>query len=169
MRAAAAEPGEVWVRGRIVRSKLKRHVGVLNVSRETRAWIESAFVKLAPRLANHFRRTLRDLEPVQFLRYREGGRYPLHTDRVPGTRNRHVRRRKVSVVVFLSRPGPGGGRHLGGELVFPGAASRGARTKFAFAVQAEPGLLVAFEPEVEHEVLPVRQGTRFSLAAWYSG
>jgi predicted 2-oxoglutarate/Fe(II)-dependent dioxygenase YbiX len=34
---------------------------------------------------------------------------------------------------------------------------------------AEPGLLVAFEPEVEHGVLPVLQGNRFSIATWFVG
>lgn len=169
MRAAPAEPGGIWAPGRIVVSKRKRHVGVLKVSRKTRAWVERAFERLQPRLEKHFSRRLRDLETVQFLRYREGGRYRLHTDRLPGTRNPHVRQRKVSVIVFLSRPGRGRGRHLGGELVFTGEGSGRSGARLALAVKAEPGLLVAFEPEVEHEVLPVRQGNRFSLATWYVG
>jgi predicted 2-oxoglutarate/Fe(II)-dependent dioxygenase YbiX len=158
MRSAPAEPGGVWTSRRIVRSKRKRHVGVLTVSRRTRRWVERAFLKLRARLERHFARRLTDLEPVQFLRYRTGGRYVFHTDRLPGTRNPRVRQRKVSLIVLLSRTG----RHRGGELVFSGE-------RLALAVKAEPGLLVAFEPEVEHAVLPVRRGDRFSLATWFVG
>jgi predicted 2-oxoglutarate/Fe(II)-dependent dioxygenase YbiX len=167
MRAAEAGSGEIRVRGRSRKVARKRLVDVVNVPPRTRDRVERALIRLVPRLSAHFGRRLSGLEPVQFLRYETGGRYGLHTDRAPGSRDPHVRRRRVSVIVLLSRPGPG--RLIGGELAFPGIDSRGSRTRFSLAVRSEPGLLIAFRPEIEHEVLQVRKGTRYSLATWFTG
>ena len=166
LRAAPSRPGEIRARGRAVRASGRR-VDVLSVPDATRARIDRALDGLRPRLAAHFGRRLRSHEPVQFLRYRPGGRYGLHTDRTPGTRDPALKRRKVSAVVFLTREGRGPGRCTGGDLVFPARRSRGARGRLPLAVRPEPGLLIAFRPDLEHEVRRVRSGLRFSLAVWF--
>lgn len=165
LRTAPARPGEIRARGRTVRAAGRR-VDVLSPPPRTRAALDRALERLQGTLAKHFGRRLQGHEPVQFLRYRPGGRYGLHTDRTPGTRDPALRRRKVSVVVFLNRQGRGAGRFEGGDLVFPARRAGGARGRLPLAVRPEPGLLIAFRPDLEHEVTPVRSGLRFSLAAW---
>lgn len=165
MKTAPSRPGEVHARGRKVRAAGRR-VDVLSVPAATQAGIDLRLDRLRPVLERHFGVSLDGHEPVQFLRYRPGHRYGLHTDRTPGTRDPALRRRKVSVVVFLSGEGRGPGRCLGGELVFPARRSPPARGRLPLAVGAEPGLLIAFRPDLEHEVRPVRGGLRFSLATW---
>lgn len=165
LKTAPSRPGEVHARGRTVRAEGRR-VDVLSVPAATRVEIDVRLDRLRPTLEEHFGCRLAAHEPVQFLRYRRGGHYGLHTDRTPGTRDPDLRRRKVSVVVFLNGPGRGPGRCLGGELVFPARRSRGARGRLPLAVDPEPGLLIAFRPDLEHEVRPVTHGSRFSLATW---
>ena len=167
LRTSPDRPGEVWMHGRSTLARDKRRVSVLEPSARTRAWVDQAFRRIMPLLGRHFGRRLSGHEGVQYLRYPEGGHYVLHTDRTPGTRDPQVRRRKVSLIVFLSPAGRGPGRHLGGELVFPWAGSGKSRTRYPLAVRSEAGLLVAFDPGIEHEVRRVRRGTRFSLATWY--
>ena len=162
MSAADAVSGQIRSRGRSVRSRGDRRVDVVTVSSRMRAGVDRAFRRVMPLLQARFGRRLSGLEPVQFLRYRRGGRYVLHTDRTPGSRDAVAGRRKVSLIVFLSPPAD----HLGGALVFPAMRSGDRRARLPLAVRAEAGLLVAFRPEIEHEVRPVRRGVRCTLATW---
>jgi len=160
MSSGRAQAGEIRAGGRGVRARMKRRVDVVSVSAAVRARVDRAIQSVLPAVERHFGRRLRGHETVQYLRYRPGGRYALHTDRTPGTKDPDVRRRKVSVIVFLGRPGHGG------ELVFPATRAGERVPRVLLAIRPEPGLLIAFRPEIEHEVRPVRRGTRFTLATW---
>jgi len=160
MRSGRALPGEIRAGGRGVRSRIDRRVDVVRVSAAVRARVDRALRAILPAIEERFGRRLRGHETVQFLRYRPGGRYVLHTDRTPGTRDPAVRRRKVSVIVFLGRPGHGG------ELVFPATRAGERIPRVLLAIRPEPGLLLAFRPGIEHEVRRVRRGTRYTLATW---
>lgn len=167
LRVAPERPGEIWVRGRSTLAPAKRQVAVLQPPARLREEVDRAFLHVMPALARHFDVPLRDHEGVQYLRYAEGGHYVLHTDRTPGARDPKVVGRRVSIIVFLNRIGRGRGAHEGGELVFRWAGPGKSRARYPIALRPEPGLLLAFHPEIEHEVRPVIRGLRYTLATWF--
>ena len=123
---------------------------------------------LKPSLEGHFGVTLRSSEPPTFLRYDEGAFYQPHMDghcdSVAKTRDR-----RVSIVVFLNAasaelsPNTFGG----GELMFYGLLDGLHWEKCGFALNAQPGLLVAFRSDTWHEVRPVTFGQRFTVVTWF--
>ncbi len=40
--------------------------------------------------------------------------------------------------------------------------------KCGFALEAEPGLLIAFRSDTSHEVRPVTFGERFTIVTWFT-
>jgi SM-20-related protein len=121
--------------------------------------------KLKPAVAEHFQVPLHELEEPQFLRYREGDFFVAHQDGNTGLLKLETERRKISVVIFLSRESeiPGADSFCGGSLVFTDLQMRFEK----FRCPAVPGTAVAFPSETTHEVTPVTHGERLSIASWY--
>jgi SM-20-related protein len=78
--------------------------------------------------------------------------------------------RRVSIVIFLSssvqdteQEGYGGG-----ELAFYGLLKGPHWEDCAFTLDASPGLMIAFRPDVFHEVRPVTFGERLTIVAWFT-
>lgn len=89
-------------------------------------------------------------EPLQFLCYRSGDYFRPHADTIAD------RPRALSVVLYLSDPGT----YQGGQLRFhpPGES--------AVTLAPSAGMLLAFRPELVHEVTPLHSGKRYSIATW---
>ena len=106
-------------------------------------------------LESHFGETLTDCERPQFLRYVTGDFFVRHQD---GNTDDHefdyFRGRRISIVIFLNDA------FSGGALTF-------YDTTTTFALAGETGLLVAFQAETVHEVLPVTSGERFTVISWF--
>jgi len=126
---------------------------------------------LMPDIREHFGVSVRGLRDPQFLRYEEGNFFCFHRDRndeVPDEPQR-VRERQVSAVMFLNDTSdrPATGAYGGGELQFylPDLIPGHQPAKFTFP--AAPGTLVAFNPQVLHQVLPVTHGERYTIVTWY--
>lgn len=123
-------------------------------------------------LSSHFGITLTASEGVSFLMYERGGFYRPHRDRaahdVAGRANETCRRR-VSVVVFLNRAAetPTAFEYAGGRLTLYGLVDEPAWREVGFPVEAGPGLLVAFDSNVLHEVTPVTSGCRMTAVDWF--
>jgi SM-20-related protein len=121
-------------------------------------------------VAGHFGIELQDCEAPQFLRYEVGDYFVAHQD---GSSEQleydHLRVRRVSVVVFLSRQSlePAPGAYCGGSLVFYAPDADPRRKELGCPLAGEPGLLVAFRSETTHEVTPVTHGERLSIVCWY--
>lgn len=108
----------------------------------------------------HFGLELRECEEPQFLRYRTGDFFVAHQDgNTPLLRLERGRDRAVSIVLFLSDAAS----YEGGALVFTGSYEERYRR---VAAEAAAGTLVAFRSETTHEVTPVTQGERFTIASW---
>jgi SM-20-related protein len=121
-------------------------------------------------VAAHFGVALGDCEEPQFLRYRVGDFFVAHQDgNSEQLRFDHLRVRRVSVVVFLNAKSdePAPGTYGGGSLVFHDAGADPRRGGAGFALDAGPGMFVAFRAETTHEVTPVTHGERFSIVCWY--
>ncbi|HEX5706092.1 MAG TPA: 2OG-Fe(II) oxygenase [Pyrinomonadaceae bacterium] len=140
------------------------------LSEETTERVRQMLLRRMDEVAAHFGVTLRDCEPPQFLRYREGDFFVAHQDgNTEQLQYDHLRVRRVSVVIFLNRQReePAPDSFGGGSLVFYGPQVDPARKELGVPVAAEPGMLVAFRSETTHEVRPVTHGQRFSVVCWY--
>jgi len=137
---------------------------------DTKAFVCSRLDELKPELERHFRMELSGYSGPHFLRYQPGGFYTAHTDRSPGAPP-SIAARRVSVVIFLNSPSkePTPGYYGGGALRFHRLLNGPNWENCALSLDAEPGLLVAFDSTVLHEVLPVTFGERMTIVAWFIG
>jgi len=140
------------------------------LAEDTEAFVCSRLDELKPNLEKHFRMELTGYSGPHFLLYQPGGFYTPHTDRSADAPP-NIAARRVSVVIFLNTASeePGPGCYGGGSLRFHRLLSGPNWENCAFSLEAEPGLLVAFDPTVLHEVLPVTFGERMTIVAWFIG
>jgi SM-20-related protein len=120
-------------------------------------------------IGSHFGLQLSSCEEPQFLRYRVGDFFVAHQDGNTGMmQSEREQRRKISIVIFLNQHSETlqPECYSGGDLVFWEWRSGHDRGQFHLA--GEPGTLVAFPSETTHEVIPVTEGERYSIASWYS-
>jgi SM-20-related protein len=133
------------------------------ISRVTRRLLEAREA-----IGAHFGIPLRSCEDPQFLRYRTGDFFVAHQDGNTGMLlSDKEQSRKVSVVIFLSRPSETqeAGAYGGGSLVF--SEWRAGRRPGRHPLAAGAGTLVAFASDTTHEVTPVTWGDRYSIASWF--
>jgi predicted 2-oxoglutarate/Fe(II)-dependent dioxygenase YbiX len=145
-----------------------RRVSCVEADAEFRAPIRKNMFEILPRMADHFKMPLEGFEGLQFLVYFPGGFYKQHRDNSDDPQAREAaRRRRISVVIFLNSEaaGPSPGCYGGGELTFYGLMPDAA-WKCGFPLTGSPGLLIAFQSDVVHEVTPVLHGMRLTIATW---
>jgi SM-20-related protein len=122
-------------------------------------------------IARHFGVTVERPRSLQFLRYDEGDFFNFHRDRDDTNVNEplRARERQVSVVIFLNSGSeqPIEGTYGGGALQFymPDLVPGSDNEKFTFP--ASEGTLVAFNPQVLHQVRPVTHGNRYTIVGWF--
>jgi predicted 2-oxoglutarate/Fe(II)-dependent dioxygenase YbiX len=169
LRSADGSAASVYSRGAhgSVDERVRR-AARLSPARETVELVRRRLLERMPALEEHFRIKLSDCEEPQFLRYDAGGFFVAHQDGGSGLIRSEREARKVSVVIFLNRQTE---RHE------PGAYRGGSLVLYARAVSPEserlslacaPGSLVAFRSTTTHEVVPVTEGQRYTIACWYS-
>ena len=95
-----------------------------------------------------------DAQPIQILKYHDGGHYDTHIDLGP----LDAAYRKISFTLQLSDPDS----YEGGELEIY------ANSQFNKATR-EQGALTMFPSYILHKVNPVTSGTRYALVAWFCG
>jgi predicted 2-oxoglutarate/Fe(II)-dependent dioxygenase YbiX len=90
---------------------------------------------------------------LQYARYYPGYYLKKHSDQPPGRNKTHPRKRVISASICLRDD------YDGGELVlYEGNAS--IKTKL------KAGEMIAFPSDTQHEVLPIKEGTRDVIVAW---
>jgi SM-20-related protein len=168
MRSARGAPVTVYGQGSSGSIDERVRKGVRHEpSRETVESVRRRLLECKREVEEYFRVSLSECEEPQFLRYRVGDFFVAHQDGNTGLLRLDQEARRVSVVIFLSRPSddPDEGDYCGGSLVFhdwrPGRG--GGELRLA----GEAGTLVAFRSETTHEVTPVTHGERHSIACWY--
>jgi SM-20-related protein len=156
-------------RDHVLDTKVRRTRGAL-LPASLRSPVEAGLAAMRPQLAEHFAVELGDHETPQFLAYSKGDFFRAHQDNSEDpTLAEFIRRRRVSVVVFLSRQTrfPEPGSHCGGELTFFQLAGLAGDAGLRARLWGQPGLLVAFDSRQLHEVAPVTHGFRASMVTWY--
>jgi len=133
-------------------------------STETIELITARLIAHKRTIEKHFAISLSECEDPQFLRYRVGDFFVAHQDGNTGLLRLDSERRRVSLVIFLSRESelPEPDAYSGGSLIFTDL-----RQGRKVHVTGEPGKLVAFRSETTHEVLPVTHGERYSIVSWF--
>jgi len=166
---SAVEKGTVGIRSEDGEGRLDetvRKVLRAKMATSTKRAMNERLDRLTPCLAEHFHLTFTGRDGPDFLRYDRGAFYKPHEDaHGAGADGRH---RAVSIVVFMNARAehPCPGAYGGGLLNFHGLLAGAPWDRCAFALDALPGMLVAFPSRVVHEVGPVTFGHRCTMTAW---
>jgi PKHD-type hydroxylase len=104
---------------------------------------------------------IRSVEPIQLTRYGKGGFYDFHVDGF-GSKKWEVGGsvRKLSMTIQLSED------YDGGE--FEVVRCRKGEVEVD-TMDKSMGTVILFPSVLEHRVLPVTRGVRYSLVAWFTG
>jgi SM-20-related protein len=121
-------------------------------------------------LRESFPFALGECEEPEFLVYRAGDFFGPHQDASRhGRISEHLKRRRVSVVLFLNeqREEPARDAFGGGSLVFYGLFKDPRAAQVGLPLAPQAGLLVAFPSDLLHEVTPVTHGERYTVVTWF--
>lgn len=105
--------------------------------------------------AENFNFEVEEAEHLQLTRYNVGDQYDWHVDHGPG----NISRRKITVATLVSDPAT----FEGGEIEFF-ACDQGHRRPYP-----NQGDAVIFPSWLNHRVVPVTKGVRWSLINWWGG
>jgi SM-20-related protein len=154
MMAAAGEPGHITTSaGTQMVDPTFKNLRSVDVSPGLTDEVSARLTAIRPELDAHFGAALGEGEGVMFYRYAAGDFFAKHQDTYGG--------RRASIVLFLNDPSGGAGvAYEGGSLVLFDLFDDPRMANHGVSVPAEAGLLVAFRPELRHEVTPVVSGTR---------
>jgi len=146
-----------------------RKVLVTRLSKPVVQTVTDKLSAIKPQLEAKFKVELVDHEGPDFLFYRKGGFYGPHRDREGGD----SQRRRVTVVIFVNGEQQTGKSEIdtyeGGKLVFYNLLKGEKAARIGLSLNGQPGLLVAFDSAVPHEVKPVARGERLTIATWFLG
>ena len=171
MRAGLQTRAKIYDRGwdRVLDEE-KRSTLQVGVSPRSSAFVKERLLERLPVFRRHFGAEATDCQEPNFLIYRPGDFFEPHRDlsdeeSAPGL----VRRRVISVVIFLSDEAAGGaaGEYAGGSLAFYGLLKDPRCERIGIPVRGQAGLLVAFRSGVFHQVTPVTRGERFTVVSWF--
>lgn len=163
-RAAHAERARVYLGREFTVDEHTRRSAVAEMSVASQATVDAMLSALQPRLSAHFKIALTARQPTEFLVYHPGDFFERHEDggaAADPDSPELVKRRRVSVVLFLNDDFAGGALTLYGLLDDPRARDLG------FPLQPEAGLVVAFRAQTPHEVMPVTSGDRVSVVTFF--
>ena len=168
MRSAESAPAAIHGGSKSIDERVRKAARV-TPSAETIGLVRRRLLECRSQIGEHFGISLSDCEEPQFLRYQVGDFFVAHQDgNTPLLKFDRDRVRIVSVVIFLSQQSTaaGPGSYSGGSLVFSGPLVDPSYRETREVV-GEIGKLIAFRSETTHEVTPVTQGERHSIACWF--
>ncbi len=73
------------------------------------------------------------------------------------------------MIIFINQEGEDldEGDYVGGNLTFYGLLNDPNWQNIGLPLESEPGLLIAFRPDMPHEVTPITEGSRFTITTWF--
>jgi SM-20-related protein len=161
MSSDAGTPGDLYDGDRTVIDLETKRLMRTAVSPPLEALVNDRLAAVQPDLERHFDTTLRGREGVMFYRYSVGDLFATHRDTYGHSLAGEMgHQRRASLVLFLNDPaGRSGPLFEGGALILYDMLGEQA-SNYGLDVPPEAGLLVAFRPELRHEVTPVTAGVR---------
>lgn len=117
-------------------------------------WIRNRILKYSKQANETYKTRITDdlTDDLQFLKYGPGGHYIRHRDVGPGL---HARR-ELSVIVQLSSAKD----YRGGEVMMENSS------KDMEPAPKDQGTIIVFRSHLDHQVMPVTKGMRYSMVAW---
>lgn len=173
MENATVVPGGIWNphAGDHVQEEVKKRKEYLGLPAESESLIKTELLRFMPQIAEHFKVELRDVQPIKFTRYDTGDYYRMHADIAPHYPDAPaiINERKVSIIIFINQEGEDldEGDYCGGNLTFYGLLDGHQWHAVGLPLESETGLLVAFRPDIPHEVTTVTEGSRFTITTWF--
>ncbi|MFN2516246.1 MAG: 2OG-Fe(II) oxygenase [Pyrinomonadaceae bacterium] len=171
-REAAGVRGRIWKKGHsdlVVDEAVKRRTEVM-FPEEMELIVKSRLLSLMPELESHFNVALTGCQIPKLVRYSKGDFYRTHVDiSVLSDAPQQTKERQVAIVIFLNDEDdePGHGSYCGGSLTFYGLVDDPRWNPFGLPLIGERGLLVAFPPNILHEVTPITHGQRYTVTSWF--
>jgi predicted 2-oxoglutarate/Fe(II)-dependent dioxygenase YbiX len=170
MDASLQRQAEVWLGEDFGVDPASRLGAIATLSGATEELVQDRLWAVMPALEERYGCEISHISAVTALIYRRGDHFAAHSD---GGVDEHatpeVNRRRISLVVALNDGASARPDFTGGVLQFyPGCApgTPPAAGAEVVAVRSSPGLLVAFPSPIVHQVMPVAEGCRYSLALW---
>ncbi|HKG14832.1 MAG TPA: 2OG-Fe(II) oxygenase [Pyrinomonadaceae bacterium] len=171
VRAGSRERAKVYEGGSdYVLNESRRSAVKVSVSSSAASAVRERLLAKCEEFSRRFGVEVKDCQEPTFLVYKPGDFFEPHRDytesqNAPG----HVRRRRVSAVVFLGDESAGGvvGDYEGGSLAFYGLLKDPRCRHVGIPVTGKAGTLVAFRSDVFHEVSPVTKGERLTIVSWF--
>ncbi len=170
MDASRQQQAEIWLGDDFGVDPESRLSTIATLSDATEEFVQGRLWDVMTQLEERYACEVSHMSAVTALIYGRGGHFAAHSDGgVDEDPPPEIARRRVSLVVALNDGASAHPDFTGGELRFypqcaPGAAP--GPHEAVFAVRSEPGLLVAFPSPMVHQVMPVLEGCRYSLALW---
>jgi SM-20-related protein len=147
------------------------------VRQSTRTMMQERLLEIKQIVEKHFNTALTGCREPNFLVYRVGDFFRLHRDsaELPSNLDSLTEEeladweRRVSVVLFLNKQTkePEAGTYGGGALCFYGLVEGKGWENYGFPLVGEPGLLIAFSPEIYHQVNSITHGERYTIVSWF--
>ncbi len=161
MRGAPAEAAQVSIGDfTSVDNRVRHSLSVEVAGGAAAAVIDQAFDAVRSELERYFGAALGAPEPPHFLLYGPGAYFVPHRDRAQRP-DSAVATRRISAVLFLNDD------FSGGALTFYDLMSGPGWEGVGLPCDAAPGLLIAFQSEVRHEVPPITAGERATVVTWF--
>lgn len=167
------KPGVVWMMDKsshALNEEIKRVRETQRLSPQTISKVRKKLLEIMPEVASHFSTELSDCQQPKFSLYQKGDFYSRHIDVFGGEDvSPIITSRKVSTIIFLNDETiePTKDSYCGGNLTFYGLMKNSAFGNFGLPLIGECGMMIAFEPNIIHEVTPVTQGERFVIVNWF--
>ena len=146
-----------------------RQVNNRTVSLASQALVARHLEAVKPELEQQFQVSITSFETPKYLMYEAGGFYRPHKDTSSATTAPEgIQQRTVSLVLFLNNEQIPfqEGTYTGGALAFFGLGNDPRTKKMGFPLHGREGLLVAFPPDLRHEVTKVTGGERYTIVSW---
>jgi SM-20-related protein len=142
----------------------------VKVGERVNSLVRGRLLDLRESLGRRFDAEVSDFQGPTYLIYKPGDFFEAHKDdsSKPEAPD-FVRRRQVSVVIFLSDEdaGDGSGDYAGGSLGLYGLLKDPRCERIGIPLKGRAGLLVAFRSDTFHQVTPVTRGERYTIVSWY--
>lgn len=139
------------------------------VAPETAHEVRERLLAVKPQVEEHFRIRLgNECHGPDFVTYKPGGFFAPHRD-INEDAPEEIRKRRVCAVAFLNASSvePAGDSFGGGGLTFYGLLDGRQWENCGLTLEPQAGLLVAFRPDVLHQVQPVTFGERHIILSCF--